>query len=189
MKPPREQPAPSGGGREGRVIYLHPNPTAHLVGDGGFPTVTSHAAGRHRAPGRFNPVAELTGIVAKSAQPAVKTSAIIAASGGLVASFALPASAATAVRRGSTPTTTMCMSPSPRGYTGPAGGHTSVGRTWPRSPIKSRRSDRLRPRWTIHEQANPKAAPTLGVTPRPKPIYHLSSGNDRLTLSPTLTLL
>jgi cell wall-associated NlpC family hydrolase len=41
-------------------------------------------------------VAELTGMVAKSAQPAVKTSAVIAASGGLVASFALPASAATA---------------------------------------------------------------------------------------------
>jgi peptidoglycan DL-endopeptidase CwlO len=57
--------------------------------------VTSHASGRHRAPGRFNPVAELTGIVGKSAQPAVKTTAIIAASGGLVASFALPASAAT----------------------------------------------------------------------------------------------
>jgi cell wall-associated NlpC family hydrolase len=34
--------------------------------------------------------------VAKSAQPAVKTSAVIAASGGLVASFALPASAAIA---------------------------------------------------------------------------------------------
>ena len=57
--------------------------------------MTSHASGRHRAPGRFNPVAELTGIVSKSAQPAVKTTAIIAASGGLVASFALPASAAT----------------------------------------------------------------------------------------------
>jgi peptidoglycan DL-endopeptidase CwlO len=57
--------------------------------------VTSHASGRHRAPGRFNPVTELTGIVTKSAQPAVKTTAIIAASGGLVASFALPASAAT----------------------------------------------------------------------------------------------
>jgi cell wall-associated NlpC family hydrolase len=34
--------------------------------------------------------------VAKSAQPAVKTSAVVAASGGLVASFALPASAAPA---------------------------------------------------------------------------------------------
>ena len=55
--------------------------------------MASHAAGRHRAPGRFNPVSELTGIVANAAQPAVKTSAVIAASGGLVASFALPASA------------------------------------------------------------------------------------------------
>jgi cell wall-associated NlpC family hydrolase len=57
--------------------------------------VASHASGRHRAPGRYNPVSEISGIVAKSAQPAVKTSAVIAASGGLVASFALPASAAT----------------------------------------------------------------------------------------------
>jgi cell wall-associated NlpC family hydrolase len=38
----------------------------------------------------------LSGIVASAAQPAVKTSAVIAASGGLVAAFALPASAATA---------------------------------------------------------------------------------------------
>jgi len=58
--------------------------------------VASHVSGRHRAPGRFNPVSELTGIVATAAQPAVKTSAVIAASGGLVASFALPASAAPA---------------------------------------------------------------------------------------------
>ena len=58
--------------------------------------MASHSFGRHRAPGRFNPVSELSGIVASAAQPAVKTSAVIAASGGLVASFALPASAATA---------------------------------------------------------------------------------------------
>jgi cell wall-associated NlpC family hydrolase len=58
--------------------------------------VASHVSGRHRAPGRYNPVSEISGIVAKSAQPAVKTTAVIAASGGLVASFALPASAATA---------------------------------------------------------------------------------------------
>jgi peptidoglycan DL-endopeptidase CwlO len=57
--------------------------------------VATPATGRHRAPGRYNPVTEISGIVAKSAQPAVKTSAVIAASGGLVASFALPASAAT----------------------------------------------------------------------------------------------
>jgi len=58
--------------------------------------VASHSSGRHRAPGRFNPVSELSDIVASAAQPAVKTSAVIAASGGLVASFALPASAASA---------------------------------------------------------------------------------------------
>ena len=58
--------------------------------------MASHSSGRHRAPGRFNPVSELSDIVASAAQPAVKTSAVIAASGGLVASFALPASAASA---------------------------------------------------------------------------------------------
>ncbi|GAB3442939.1 hypothetical protein GCM10027517_20670 [Phycicoccus ginsengisoli] len=58
--------------------------------------MASSTSGRHRAPGRFNPVSELSGIVATAAQPAVKTSAVIAASGGLVASFALPASAAPA---------------------------------------------------------------------------------------------
>jgi cell wall-associated NlpC family hydrolase len=55
--------------------------------------VASHAAGRHRAPGRYNPLSELTGLVAKSTRPFLKTSAVIATSGGLVASFALPASA------------------------------------------------------------------------------------------------
>ncbi|HEY7718837.1 MAG TPA: C40 family peptidase [Pedococcus sp.] len=58
--------------------------------------MTHHAPGRHRAPGRFNPLTELTGIVAQSAQPAVKTSAVLAASGGLVAAFAIPAHAAPA---------------------------------------------------------------------------------------------
>lgn len=65
--------------------------------------MASHAAGRHRAPGRFNPVSELSGIVAQAAQPAVKTSAVIAASGGLVASFALPAAAAPASAATKTP--------------------------------------------------------------------------------------
>ena len=64
-----------------------------------------HAAGRHRAPGRFNPLSELTGIVAQSAQPAVKTSAVLAASGGLVAAFAIPAQAASAEKTTTTNTT------------------------------------------------------------------------------------
>ncbi|MEO5743325.1 MAG: C40 family peptidase [Terracoccus sp.] len=52
------------------------------------------APGRHRAPGRFNPLAELTLIAKESAQPAVKGAAIVAASGGLAASFAAPSFAA-----------------------------------------------------------------------------------------------
>ncbi len=56
----------------------------------------AHNAGRHRAPGRFNPLSELSDIAAKAAEPAVKTSAVLAASGGLVAAFAIPAQAAPA---------------------------------------------------------------------------------------------
>lgn len=52
-------------------------------------------AGRHRAPG-FNPLNEIADIAAQSAQPAVKASAVVVASGGLLATFALPASAAPA---------------------------------------------------------------------------------------------
>lgn len=58
--------------------------------------MATQSPGRHRVPGRFNPVSEISGIVAHAAQPAVKTSAVIAASSGLVASFAFPASAAPA---------------------------------------------------------------------------------------------
>jgi cell wall-associated NlpC family hydrolase len=49
--------------------------------------------------------------VAKSAQPAVKTSAVIAASGGLVASFALPASAATQQAKGAEQTAAPSTAP------------------------------------------------------------------------------
>ena len=51
--------------------------------------------GRHRAP-EYSPLNEIADIAARSAQPAVKASAVAVASGGLVATFALPASAATA---------------------------------------------------------------------------------------------
>lgn len=68
--------------------------------------MAEHAAGRHRAPGRYNPLTELTGIAAQCAQPAVKTSAVLAASGGLVAAFVIPAQAASAAEKPSTGTTT-----------------------------------------------------------------------------------
>jgi len=56
--------------------------------------VAQNVSGRHRAPGRFNAIAELKTIAKESAQPAVKGAAIVAASGGLVASFAGTANAA-----------------------------------------------------------------------------------------------
>jgi len=51
--------------------------------------------GRHRAPD-YSPLNEIADIATRSAQPAVKVSAVAVASGGLVATFAFPASAAPA---------------------------------------------------------------------------------------------
>jgi len=56
--------------------------------------VAQNVPGRHRAPGRFSAISELKTIAKESAQPAVKGAAIVAASGGLVASFAGTANAA-----------------------------------------------------------------------------------------------
>jgi peptidoglycan DL-endopeptidase CwlO len=57
--------------------------------------VSSHVSGRHRAPIRLNPASSLSAAISRSAKPAAKASAVFAVSGGMVASFALPASAAT----------------------------------------------------------------------------------------------
>lgn len=54
---------------------------------------TQNFRGRHRAPGRHNPLTELTTLARESAQPAMKGAAVVAATGGLVASFAGSASA------------------------------------------------------------------------------------------------
>ena len=51
-------------------------------------------SGRHRNAVRYNPVAELSTIVKSAGETSVKASAVLAASGGLVAAFALPAQAA-----------------------------------------------------------------------------------------------
>jgi len=56
--------------------------------------VSNHMSGRHRAPTRLNPALSLSAAVSRSARPAAKASAVFAVSGGMVASFALPASAA-----------------------------------------------------------------------------------------------
>lgn len=56
----------------------------------------SDTTGRHRAPGRYNPVTEIGQIVTQAGTPVAKGSAVLAASGGLVAAIAIPAQAATA---------------------------------------------------------------------------------------------
>jgi cell wall-associated NlpC family hydrolase len=60
-------------------------------------------SGRHRTPGRHNPLTEITAMVARAGESGVKASAVLAASGGLVAAFALPAQAAPAAAPASVP--------------------------------------------------------------------------------------
>ena len=55
--------------------------------------MTEKSHGRHRSPGRYNPLSELALIASRASSPAIKTSAVVAASGGLVAAFAIPANA------------------------------------------------------------------------------------------------
>jgi surface antigen len=55
--------------------------------------VAVNPPGRHRAPGRFNPLNELRLLAKETAQPAVKGAAIVAASGGLIATIAPTANA------------------------------------------------------------------------------------------------
>lgn len=54
----------------------------------------SHNVGRHRASGRYNPMSEIGQIVSQVGTPIAKGSAVVAASGGLIAAIAIPASAA-----------------------------------------------------------------------------------------------
>lgn len=68
--------------------------------------MTVVSAGRHRTPGRYNPLSELRLIAKESAQPAVKGAAIVAASGGLIASFAPSSSAGEPVAGGALGDTT-----------------------------------------------------------------------------------
>lgn len=57
----------------------------------------SHNVGRHRASRRYNPVAEIGQIVSQAGTPLMKGSAVVAASGGLIAAIAIPAQAGSSV--------------------------------------------------------------------------------------------
>jgi len=66
--------------------------------------LSNNISGRHRAPGRLNPALSLSTAISRSAKPAAKTSAVLVVSGGMVASFALPASADTPTPQAKTKT-------------------------------------------------------------------------------------
>lgn len=57
--------------------------------------MSSHEVGRHRAPRSLSSASSFSSAISRSAKPASKTSAVIVMSGAMVASLALPASAAT----------------------------------------------------------------------------------------------
>jgi len=116
-------------------------------------------SGRHRNAVRYNPVAELSTIVKSAGETSVKASAVLAASGGLVAAFALPAQAAPAHRAAST-TTTAAAAP---------GAETST-------PIAAPAAPALAPAVVAPEAAAPVAVEKVGVVgvtavakPKPKP--------------------
>ncbi|WP_299445724.1 C40 family peptidase [uncultured Phycicoccus sp.] len=56
--------------------------------------MSEHPVGRHRPAARYSPLAELSFIVRTAGENGVRASAVLAASGGLVAAVALPAQAA-----------------------------------------------------------------------------------------------
>ncbi|MEP7192169.1 MAG: C40 family peptidase [Actinomycetota bacterium] len=65
--------------------------------------MSSHETGRHRAPRHETSGSSFSSAISRSARPASKASAVILISGAMVASLALPASAATPVRKAIAP--------------------------------------------------------------------------------------
>ena len=127
-------------------------------------------SGRHRNAVRYNPVAELSTIVKSAGETSVKASAVLAASGGLVAAFALPAQAAPAHRAAST-TTTAAAAP---------GAETST-------PIAAPAAPALAPAVVAPEAAAPVAVEKVGVVgvtavakPKPKPKPKVSAVTQAL---------
>jgi cell wall-associated NlpC family hydrolase len=123
--------------------------------------VDESRSGRHRNAARYNPVAELSTIVKSAGETSVKASAVLAASGGLVAAFALPAQAAAATHRAaSSTTTTVAAAP---------GAEVSTVTTAPTALA-------LAPAVVAPEAAAPAAVDKVGIVgvkavakPKPKP--------------------
>ncbi len=87
--------------------------------------MSNHNLGRHRVPGRLNTASNLSAAVSRAAKPATKASAVIAISGGMAASFALPASGATV-----TPEAKTKAPPTPGALVTPSAAPPLVARTF-----------------------------------------------------------
>ena len=118
--------------------------------------VDDSRSGRHRTPARYNPVAELSTIVKSAGETSVKATAVLAASGGLVTSFALPGQASTSQAAASTSTTVASVA-------------TDTAQAAPRSLS-------LAPAVVAPAAASPVAVEAIGVAgvkavakPKPKP--------------------
>jgi peptidoglycan DL-endopeptidase CwlO len=127
-------------------------------------------SGRHRNAVRYNPVAELSTIVKSAGETSVKASAVLAASGGLVAAFALPAQA-TPAHRATATTTTAAAAP---------GAEVSTATTAPTALA-------LAPAVVAPEAAAPVAVEKVGVVgvtavakPKPKPKPKVSAVTQAL---------
>lgn len=134
--------------------------------------VNDTRSGRHRDAVRYNPVAELSTIVKSAGETSVKASAVLAASGGLVAAFALPAQAAPVHRATSTTTTTAAAAP---------GAEVSTTTAAPAAVA-------LAPAVVAPAAAAPVAVETVGVNgvkavakPKPKPKPQAQPTVNRVT--------
>jgi cell wall-associated NlpC family hydrolase len=112
-------------------------------------------SGRHRAANRYSAVAEISSIVKSAGGTGVRASAVLAASGGLVATFALPAQALPSSRSAAS---------------------QSAGATAPADVLGSSHAKLAAPAVTAPEVTAPVAAEAVGVAgvkavakPKPKP--------------------
>ncbi len=115
--------------------------------------------GRHRAANRYSAVSELSSIMKTAGTTGVRASAVLAASGGLVATFALPAQATPASASTSTASESALA----------ARAEAAASRAGTRAPLET-------PAVTAPEEAAPAKVETVGVAgvkavakPKPKP--------------------
>ena len=111
--------------------------------------MTEKSHGRHRSPGRYNPLSELALIASRSTSPAIKGSAVLAASGGLVAAFAIPANAV--------------GQPGAAAVAAPAEGSTALESIGERASQVAASRAAARPALTAPAVAAPVAVPSFGA--------------------------